>query len=130
MRTVLLAVVGGLCLATAALAEPAPENIMTPPKNLQWRALGGEFDELETIANYERTSHARFVGGGSPILQFYEVLALFNQPGGSCPAKSNFTFEDERQALERWHDAKPESPNPQDRARPPLAGLRLGRARM
>lgn len=112
MNTMLLAFIGGLCLATAAMAEPAPETIMTPPTFLNSRAVGGEFDELETIANYERTSHMRFVGGGSPILQFYEVLARFNHPDGSCPLESYYTFDAKREALERWLAAKPESPTP------------------
>lgn len=100
------------CALAPASADTTKEKIVPPPHGLQTRLMNGAFDELEAIAAEDRKSHARTVGGGWAIVNFYNILSQFDAPTGRCATKVGYSFDDKRQALERWRASKPASPTP------------------
>lgn len=109
MRSAILAMLGVTLVSTVAWADPPREIFVDPPHGLQKNLMNGAFDELEAIAAEDRDSRARYAGGEWAIVDFYEILARYDQTSGPCTRKVGYSFDDKRGALERWLATKPDS---------------------
>jgi hypothetical protein len=115
LRWVVLAVlvpsvVAGVTLARASTEQPR-EKVVGPPHDIPVLLMVGAFDEIEAIANDYRSSRIRMAGGYSALLNFYDILTRFYDQGDCWPSKAvpAYTFDEKRQALERWLAAHPNS---------------------
>ena len=106
----LLALDVALSSAGRAAADPPRENIVNLRPDLEALLMKGAFDDLETIANEYRASHARMKGGYWALSNFYQALVGFAGDTCGCGRDgSDIPFDAKRQAVEHWLEGRPHS---------------------
>jgi hypothetical protein len=101
-------VISGATLARASADLPR-EKVVDAPHGIQVRLMKSAFDEIDAIANDYRSSHVRVAGGYSALTNLYGVVTGFDDGGCASKPVPCYSFDDKRQAMERWLAARPDS---------------------